>query len=109
MSNLRNPSEYCTLGTCPLSEANFTYVPNLAGNLIYIALFRAMLLSQVVLGIRWKTWGYQVGMFGGLALEIIGYAGRIQLHYNPFPFDPFLEHDDSDAQSHHGNSSTDIA
>lgn len=27
----------------------------------------------------------------GLALEIIGYAGRIQLHFNPFPFDPFLE------------------
>jgi hypothetical protein len=30
-------------------------------------------------------------MVGGLALEIIGYAGRIQLHFNPFPFDPFLE------------------
>lgn len=40
------------------------------------------------------TQGYLVGMAGGLALEIIGYAGRVQLHFNPFPFDPFLEYVD---------------
>lgn len=93
MTNSTNPSDYCTLGTCPLSEANFTYVPTLAGNVLYLALFAVMLPAQVVMGMRWKTWGYLIGMVGGLALEVIGYAGRIQLHYNPFPFDPFLEYD----------------
>lgn len=99
MSNSRDPSEHCTLGTCPLSEAFVTYVPSLPGNVLYIALFGVMLLFQVIMGIRWKTWGYLVGMFGGLVLEIIGYAGRTQLHYNPFLFNAFLEYD-SVVQSH---------
>ncbi|GFF26712.1 sphingoid long-chain base transporter RSB1 [Aspergillus udagawae] len=92
VSNTTNPSDYCTLGTCPLSLANFDYVPNLAGNVLYLALFGTMLVANLGLGIYYRTWGYLVGMIGGLALEVIGYVGRIQLHYNPFPFDPFLEY-----------------
>ncbi|PKX96390.1 RTA1 domain-containing protein [Aspergillus novofumigatus IBT 16806] len=92
MSNSTDTSDYCTLDTCPLSLANFNYVPNLAGNLLYLALFCTMLVANLVLGIYYRTWGYLVGMIGGLALEVIGYVGRVQLHYNPFPFDPFLEY-----------------
>ncbi|RHZ46407.1 RTA1 domain-containing protein [Aspergillus thermomutatus] len=91
-SNSTDPSDYCTLGTCPLSLANFDYVPNLAGNLLYLALFGTMLVANLGLGIYYRTWGYLVGMIGGLALEVVGYVGRVQLHYNPFPFDPFLEY-----------------
>ncbi|KAF2088721.1 RTA1-domain-containing protein [Saccharata proteae CBS 121410] len=89
-----DPSDYCTLDnpTCNLSEANFDYIPSLAGNVTYLAFFAAILLVQLVLGIRYKTWGFLVGMSGGLVLEIIGYVGRVQLHYNPYPFDPFLEY-----------------
>ncbi|EGP90159.1 unnamed protein product [Zymoseptoria tritici ST99CH_3D7] len=87
-----DPSDYCTIDTCPLTLANFTYIPSLAGNVTYLAIFAAILIPHLYLGIRYKTWGYFVGMVGGLALEIIGYAGRIQLHFNPFPFDPFLEY-----------------
>lgn len=90
-SNSTNPGDYCTLDTCPLSLANFSYVPTLAGNATYLALFALMLPIQVFLGIRYRTWGFLAGMIGGLALEIVGYAGRVQLHFNPFPFDPFLE------------------
>ncbi|KAF4230990.1 hypothetical protein CNMCM6805_000513 [Aspergillus fumigatiaffinis] len=92
MNNSTDPSDYCTLDTCPLSLANFNYVPNLAGNLLYLALFGTMLVANLGLGIYYRTWGYLVGMIGGLALEVIGYVGRVQLHYNPFPFDPFLEY-----------------
>ncbi|GFF26073.1 sphingoid long-chain base transporter RSB1 [Aspergillus lentulus] len=92
MSNSTDPSDYCTLDTCPLSLANFNYVPNLAGNLLYLVLFGTMLVANLGLGIYYRTWGYLVGMIGGLALEVIGYVGRVQLHYNPFPFDPFLEY-----------------
>ncbi|EAW24515.1 RTA1 domain-containing protein [Aspergillus fischeri NRRL 181] len=92
VSNTTDPSDYCTLDTCPLSLANFNYVPNLAGNLLYLALFGTMLVANLGLGIYYRTWGYLVGMIGGLALEVIGYVGRVQLHYNPFPFDPFLEY-----------------
>ncbi|RHZ58029.1 hypothetical protein CDV55_100580 [Aspergillus turcosus] len=92
VTNITDPSDYCTLDTCPLSLANFNYVPNLAGNLLYLALFGTMLVANLGLGIYYRTWGCLVGMIGGLALEVIGYVGRVQLHYNPFPFDPFLEY-----------------
>ncbi|KAK4865527.1 hypothetical protein LT330_009315 [Penicillium expansum] len=92
MSNSTDPSDYCTLAICPLSEAHVEYVPSLAGNAFYLALFAVLLVAQLVLGIRYRTWGYLGGLFGGIVLEIIGYAGRVQMHYNPFLFNPFLEY-----------------
>ncbi|GFN18516.1 hypothetical protein AtubIFM55763_008697 [Aspergillus tubingensis] len=87
-----DPSDYCTLTTCPLSDAYVNYVPSLAGNIFYAAVFAALLIAQLILGIRYRTWGYLTGLFGGLLLEIIGYVGRIQMHYNPFKFTPYLEY-----------------
>ncbi|OOF89857.1 hypothetical protein ASPCADRAFT_519604 [Aspergillus carbonarius ITEM 5010] len=87
-----HPSDYCTLDSCPLSEAYVSYVPSLAGNAFYLAVLVALLIAQVGLGIRSRTWSYLAGLFGGLVLEIIGYAGRLQMHYNPFRFDPYLEY-----------------
>lgn len=87
-----DPSDYCTLSICPLSDAYVNYVPSLPGNIFYLAVFSALLIAQLILGIRYRTWGYLTGLFGGLLLEIIGYAGRIQMHYNPFKFNPYLEY-----------------
>ncbi|KAH8660450.1 putative RTA1 domain protein [Xylariales sp. PMI_506] len=81
----------CTIETCSLEYANLRYIPSLAGNVIYAALLGLLVVAQTGLAIRYKTWGFFVGIFGGLALEIIGYAARIEIHYNPFPFDPFLQ------------------
>ncbi|KAF4761369.1 hypothetical protein N7455_012618 [Penicillium solitum] len=92
MSNSTDPSDYCTLAICPITEAHVEYVPSLAGNAFYLAVFAVLLVAQVVLGIRYRTWGYLGGLFGGLVLEIIGYAGRLQMHYNPFLFNPYLEY-----------------
>ncbi|KAJ5544521.1 hypothetical protein N7535_007080 [Penicillium sp. DV-2018c] len=88
----KHPSEYCTLDTCPITEANVYYVPSLAGNVIFVAIFALLLVAQIVLGIRYRTWAYLAGLSGGLVLEVIGYVGRIQMHYNPFRFDPYLEY-----------------
>ncbi|KFX97688.1 hypothetical protein O988_04730 [Pseudogymnoascus sp. VKM F-3808] len=85
-------AELCTIDTCSLKYANFEYIPNLAGNIIYLAIFGILLIPQIFFGIKYKTWGYMAGMLGGLLLEIIGYVGRVQLHDNPFKFDPFLEY-----------------
>ncbi|KAL0258566.1 phospholipid-translocating ATPase rsb1 [Diplodia seriata] len=89
---MEDPGEYCTIDTCSLELANFTYIPTLAGNATYLAIFAVLVPFQLFFGIRYRTWGFLVGMIGGLALEIIGYVGRVQLHFNPFPFDPFLEY-----------------
>jgi hypothetical protein len=88
--NITDPTTQCTLALCPLSLAQIFYIPSLAGNILYLILFGLLLLSQLGLGIKYRTWGFATGMFGGLFLEILGYAGRVKMHYNPFKIDPFL-------------------
>jgi RTA1 like protein len=80
----------CTVGTCPLSCAQVEYLPTIAGNAVYAATFGLLLIAQLGLGIKYKTWGFMVGMICGLILEVVGYAGRIMLHDNPFNFNNFI-------------------
>jgi hypothetical protein len=80
----------CTLTTCPVELANIRYVPSLAGNASYLAVFVFFLLVHIILGIRFRTWGFLGGMVGGLILEIIGYAARIGMHNNQFISTPFF-------------------
>ena len=87
---LLNDTDLCTLQTCPLVLANVDYVPSLGGNAFYLAVFSLLLVLQLVFGFRWRTWSFAGAMFGGLALEVIGYVARIQMHDNPFTSDPFL-------------------
>lgn len=90
-SNSTDPSRYCTLDRCPITEAYVFYIPSLAGNAFFLALFALLLVIQGIFGVRYRTWGYLAGLAGGLVLEVVGYAGRIQMHDNPFKFTPFLE------------------
>lgn len=80
----------CTLETCPRSCAQVEYLPTLAGNAIYAAAFGLLLIAQLGLGMKYKTWGFMIGMVCGLLLEIVGYAGRIMLHNNVFDFNNFI-------------------
>jgi hypothetical protein len=76
----------CKLSTCDLTLAAIDYIPSLAGNSLYCAIFGLYLFINLFLGIKHKTWGYGVAMFFGLVGEIIGYGSRIAL--NKSPFDP---------------------
>lgn len=80
----------CTVGTCPLSCAQVEYLPTIVGNLTYAVVFGLLLLAQIGLGIKYRTWGFMVGMTCGLILEVVGYVGRIALHDNPFDFNNFI-------------------
>jgi hypothetical protein len=83
----------CTYATCSVEEyGQMNYVPTLAGNALFLGLFGLALLCQCLLGIRYRTWGYLFGMFGGLVLEILGYIGRVQLHYNVFSQNKFVNY-----------------
>lgn len=89
--NFTIPQYLCTLETCCLEhQATIRYLPTLVGNSTYIGIFALILVLQIGLGIRYSTWGFLVGMFCGLLLEILGYAGRVQMHSNPFNMNPFL-------------------
>ena len=80
----------CTLSTCPIAYAQVQYDPSLAGNALYLAIFTALLFVHILCGIRYRTWGFFGSLVGGLILEIIGYAARVQMHFNPFLANPFL-------------------
>ncbi|KAK9240692.1 RTA1 like protein-domain-containing protein [Lipomyces kononenkoae] len=85
-----NSDTLCTLSTCDLTLAHFTYVPNLGGNAFFAALFGVCGLAQIPLGIRYRTWGFVIAAIFGLAGEVIGYAGRIMMNQNPFSKTNFL-------------------
>ena len=89
-ATLLNDTDLCTLQTCPLEIASVTYDPSLGGNAFYLALFALILIIQIGFGFKWRTWAFTGPMFGGLVLEVIGYAARVQMHYNPFKSNPFL-------------------
>ena len=87
---LVNNTDLCTFQTCPLILAHVLYIPNLAGNVLYLVIFGLAIVAQVFLAIKYMTPGYGIAVFGGLLLEVVGYAGRIQMHYNPFKQAQFL-------------------
>lgn len=82
--------EQCTLSTCPLIYGQVQYQPSIGGNAFYVSVFALALICQIFFGIRYRTWGFMVGLFSGLVLEIVGYAARLQMHYNPFKEGPFI-------------------
>jgi uncharacterized membrane protein len=84
------PIANCTLSTCSLINAQIYYQPSLGGNAFYISMFSLAIVSQTIFGLWYRTWGFMIGLFFGLVLEIVGYAARVQMHYNPFTKGPFV-------------------
>jgi hypothetical protein len=84
-----NPN-LCTIDTCDLSMASFDYIPSLGGNALFAAIFGILIVGQLFLGIRHKTWGYMTAMILGLLLEIVGYVARVMLNGSPFNNNDFL-------------------
>lgn len=84
------PDATCTLDTCPIEWSIYQYRPDLAANITLLALFGVIGAVHVVLGWRWKSWGFMIGMLLGSISEIVGYAGRILFYYDPFSFNAFM-------------------
>ena len=80
----------CTPETCCLEQAQIFYIPSLAGNALYAAIFGLLLIAQLFFGIRYRTWSFVTWMSFGLVGELVGYIGRIMLHNNVFDFNAFL-------------------
>ncbi len=82
----------CTLAVCPVEWSILTYQPSIPASAVFIALFTIGLAIHAYEGIRWRhTLGpFAVPIILGCIDEIIGYAGRIIMHDNPFSFAGFL-------------------
>ncbi|KDN71368.1 putative RTA1 like protein [Colletotrichum sublineola] len=84
------PKANCTLDLCPLEYSLYRYRPNLAVNILFLALFALAAVVHIFLGIRWRTWWFMAFMIAGCISEIVGYIGRIMMYYNPFVFVGFM-------------------
>ncbi|KAH7170218.1 RTA1 like protein-domain-containing protein [Dactylonectria macrodidyma] len=80
----------CNLNNCPIEWSIYTYRPSLAANVSLAALFGALGLIHLFLGVRWKSWGFMGGMLAGCISELVGYIGRVMLYNNPFSFNAFM-------------------
>jgi len=80
----------CTVSVCPAVLSVYGYRPTLPASIALIALYGLCALIQVVMGWRYKTWGFMAAMLLGCADEILGYAGRILYYQNPWGQTGFL-------------------
>ncbi|KAL8956798.1 MAG: hypothetical protein Q9193_005773 [Seirophora villosa] len=84
------PDANCTLALCPPELSVYQYQPTLPGNICFLIFFAIAMIIHLIIGLKWRTWFFVICMFWGCVSEIIGYGGRIMLHYNPFSFTGFL-------------------
>ncbi|KAK4215380.1 sphingoid long-chain base transporter RSB1 [Rhypophila decipiens] len=84
------PGSNCTVDICPLQFSVYGYRPSLAANISLIALYAVAAVIHIYLGFRWKQWWFMACMLLGAANAIIGYIGRVMMHYNPFNFAAFM-------------------
>lgn len=74
----------CTVSTCPIDLSTYGYRPSLPFSGTVIALYACCLITQLILGVRYKKWGFMAMTTLGCLDEIIGYVGRIMYYQNPW-------------------------
>ena len=70
--------------TCLIQNSIYGYFPSLPANAFFLALFITLLIAQLYLGIRYRTWTFAFALSCGCLVEAVGYVGRLMLHHNPF-------------------------
>jgi hypothetical protein len=83
---------YCSLDlhNCPIEWAYLHYIPSLAGNGFMLSFFGILIFPPIYLGVKHYTYLFSSCIIIGLVSEVVGYAGRILLHSDPFSKKYFL-------------------
>ncbi|KAI2623814.1 hypothetical protein GGS21DRAFT_334852 [Xylaria nigripes] len=74
-------SSSCVSADCSRDFLN--QPPTLVGNTILLALFAVLIPIALALGIRYRGSVFTTAIVTGLALEVVGYIGRVLLHSDP--------------------------
>ncbi|KAL8660579.1 MAG: hypothetical protein Q9202_006433 [Teloschistes flavicans] len=69
---------------CVVEATTYGYYPNLGANAFFLAIFALCMGIQFFQGVRWRSWSYMIAMTVGCLGEVLGYAGRVILHGNPW-------------------------
>jgi len=82
---------HCNVDICPLDASYWDYLPSLAANGLFTALFTISLVAFSVQAALYRKYiGFSVAMISGSVLEVLGYAARVWSHEEPFSENPFL-------------------
>jgi hypothetical protein len=83
--------DQCTLALCDIKQwGSVNYLPSLTANAIYGGLFAIFFCIHLIFVCIYRTWSYSAPMCLGLTLEVLGYFGRLAMHYNIFNTNLFL-------------------
>ena len=76
--------ENCTHVTpeCPVEGTTYGYTPNLAANIILLAVFAICNVAQSFLGAWYRLWSFGIVVSMGCLCEWIGYVGRVSITSN---------------------------
>ncbi|KAK0386455.1 hypothetical protein NLU13_6291 [Sarocladium strictum] len=66
--------------TCPVEGGWYSYNPSLAGNAVITAAFAFFVPATLFFGVRYQTPLLAATLTTGIALEVVGFVGRILLH-----------------------------
>lgn len=81
----------CTIDTCDVNKSYYYYRIDLAANASFMALFIISMLGFLgVFAMTRRASGFTLAMVCGVALEIVGYAGRIMSWKNQWGEAGFL-------------------
>ncbi|KAI4198287.1 MAG: hypothetical protein LQ350_005370 [Teloschistes chrysophthalmus] len=69
---------------CVVEATTYGYYPNLGANAFFLAIFALCGAIQFFQGVKWRSWSYMIAMTVGCLGEVLGYAGRVILHSNPW-------------------------
>lgn len=69
-----NLAQVCTEvnAQCPVESSIYGYYPSLPVNAFFLAWFAVLLIANLGLGIRYKTWTYLIALGLGCLSEVIG-------------------------------------
>jgi uncharacterized membrane protein len=71
---------------CPVEATLYGYKPTLVATALFAAIFAINLAITLGLMIRSRLWSFQAWLSVGLIFEVIGYAGRLMMHQDPWKY-----------------------
>ncbi|CAI7617860.1 unnamed protein product [Penicillium pancosmium] len=69
---------------CPVQATTYGYYPNFGGNVFFVVFFGVLGISQLGLGIYFRTWTFMTALGIGALMEMAGYIGRVLMNDNPW-------------------------
>ncbi|ROT42928.1 hypothetical protein SODALDRAFT_269840 [Sodiomyces alkalinus F11] len=72
---------------CPIEATTYGDYFTLGACAFFVGIYGALLIAQAYLGWRSRAWAFVAWLAAGTAFELMGYAARIYMSFNPWSFE----------------------